>query len=249
MKKKILRTFLAVFLICIVVSFILLQPYLKTAFGIGKVLKGDTLEFHAAVCLNPDTLSENERGLIDTLEWIFQVKEEDLLNLKFTGRRSENEMTVKVYCDAVEYPLTEIYYGENKKTINIKMFYEAMEESLPDKLWLLKMILPEWNLEEETVTFEQLQAMGIDMETLIPLEKGQGLETPSALQYVYLLFQLEKEKDENGNIWFRGNYEDYTLRFCVKENENGEVIFLEGEATGENRRAESFEADITAVLQ
>ena len=247
MKKKILPAFLAVFIICIAVTFILLQPYLKTAFGLGKVLNADSLEFHADVRLNPDALSENEKGLMDTLEWIFQVKEEDLLNLKFTGRRSENEMTVRVYCNAVEYPLTEIYYGENQKTINIKMFYEAIEESLPDKLWLLKMILPEWNLEEETITFEQLKDLGIDMEALIPLEKGQDSEAPSAMECIYMLSRLEKEKDENGDIWFRENYEDYSLRFCVKENEDGTVILLEGEAM-EKKKAETFEADITALL-
>lgn len=246
MKKKILRVFLAILIICIAAAFILLQPYLKTAFGMEKVFHEDSLEFHATIHLNPDTLSENEKRLIDTLEWVFQVKEEDLLNLKFTGRRSENEMTVKVYCNAVEYPLTEINYGENQKTINIKMFYEAIEESLPDKLWLLKMILPEWNLEEETITFEQLKAMGIDMEALIPLEKGQELENLSVIHYFYLFSRLEKEKDENGHIWFRGNYENYSIRFCVKEN--GTVILLEGEAMEKDRKAESFEADISTAL-
>lgn len=217
MKKKILCAFLAVFIICIAAAFILLQPYLKTAIGLGKVLNADSLEFHAEVRLNPDALSENE-------------------------------MTAKVYCNAVECPLTEINYGENKKTINIKMFYEAIEESLPDKLWLLKTLMPEWNLEEETVTFEQLKALGIDMEALIPLENVRNSETPSTMQYLYMLSRLEKEKDENGDIWFRVNYENYFLRFCVKENEDGTVILLEGEAMEEEQKAGSFEADITAVL-
>lgn len=248
MKKKILCAFLAVFIICIAAAFILLQPYLKTAIGLGKVLNADSLEFHAEARLNPDALSENEKGLMDTLEWIFQVKEEDLLNLKFIGQNSENEMTARVYCNAVECPLTEINYGENQKTINIKMFYEAIEESLPDKLWLLKTLMPEWNLEEETVTFEQLKALGIDMEALIPLENVRNSETPSTMQYLYMLSRLEKEKDENGDIWFRVNYENYFLRFCVKENEDGTVILLEGEAMEEEQKAGSFEADITAVL-
>lgn len=248
MKKKILRAFLAVFIICIAAAFILLQPYLKTAWGMGKVLKADSLEFHATIHLNFDTLSENEKNLMSTLEWIFQVKEEDLLSLNFTGWRSENETTFKVYCNAVEYPLTEICYSENQRTINLKMFYEAIEESLPDKLWLLKMLLPEWNLEEETVTFEQLEALGIDLETLIPLEKGQHLEASSTIQYIYLLSRLEKEKDENGDVWFCGDYENYFLRFCVKEKEDGVVILLEGEAIEENQKVETFEADITAIL-
>lgn len=248
MKKKVLYTFSMIFIICIAAAFILLRPYLKTAFGLGKVLTADSLDFHAKVRLNPDSLSENERGLLDTLEWIFQAKEEDLLNLKFTGRSSENEMTVKVYCYAVEYPLTEIHCTDNQKTINIKMFYEAIEKSLPDKLWLLKMILPEWNLEEETVSFEQLKALGIDMEALIPLEKVQDLEAPSAIECFYLLSRLEKEKDENGHIWFRGNYENYSIRFCVKEKEDGTVILLKGEGLEEDRKAESFEADISTAL-
>ena len=235
MKKKVLYTFSMVFIICIAAAFILLRPYLKTALGLGKVLTADSLDFHATVRLNPDSLSENERGLLDTLEWIFQAKE-DLLNLKFTGRSSENEMTVKVYCNAVEYPLTEIHCTDNQKTINIKMFYEAIEKSLPDKLWLLKMILPEW------------KALGIDMEALIPLEKVQDLEAPSAIECFYLLSRLEKEKDENGHIWFRGNYENYSIRFCVKEKEDGKVILLKGEGLEEDRKAESFEADISTAL-
>ena len=74
MKKKVLYTFSMVFIICIAAAFILLRPYLKTAFGLGKVLTADSLDFHATVRLNPDSLSENERGLLDTLEWIFRQK-------------------------------------------------------------------------------------------------------------------------------------------------------------------------------
>lgn len=245
MKKKVSYAILAVFIICIATFIIILQPYFKAAVGLGKVVKADSAEFQATIHLNPDTLSENERGLIDTLEWIFQAKEEDLLNLKFMGQRFEKEMTVRVYCNAVEYPLTEIYYGESQKTVNIKMFYEAIEESLPDKLWLLKVLMPEWNMEEETITFEQLEALGINLEALIPLEKGQDSESFSTIQCVYLLSRLEKEKDENGDIWFRGNYENYSVQFCVKENEEGTVIFLEGEAIEEEQKVRTFEADIS----
>ncbi len=248
MKKKVSYALFAASIICVVAFIIILQPYYKAAIGLGKVVKADSAEFQATIHLNPDTLSENERGLIDTLEWIFQVKEEDLLNLKFMGQRFEKETTVRVYCNAVEYPLTEINYGESKKTVNIKMFYEAIEESLPDKLWLLKVLMPEWNLEEETITFEQLEALGIDLEVLIPLEKWQNSESFSTIQCVYLLSRLEKEKDGNGNIWFLGNYENYSLRFCVKENEEGTVIFLEGEATGENQKIEKFEVDVISAF-
>ena len=248
MKKKIWCTVLAVFIIVTAIAFILLQPYLNTAIALGKAAKADSAEFHVEVCLNADTLSENEKGLINTLEWIFQVKEEDLLNLCFAGDKSENETTVTVYCNAVEHPLTEVYYGQNQRTVNIKMFYEAIEKSLPDKLWILKTLLPEWNLEEETVSFEQLETLGIDMEALVPFGKESDFETPSTIQCIYLLFQLEREKDENGDIWFLGDYEGYSIRFCAKEKEDSTVILLRGEAIGENQKIENFEADFTSGL-
>ncbi len=248
MKKKIFYFVLTVFMIVIAAVFILLQPYLKTAIALGKAVKADSTEFEAKVCLNADVLSENEKGFIDVLEWIFQVEEEELLNLRFTGSGAENERTVTVYCDAVKYPLTEIHYGEDQGTVNIKMFYEAVEESLPDKLWLLKTLLPEWDLEEETVSFEQLKALGIDLEALVPVGKTPDLKATSAMQYIYLLSRLEKEEDEKGDIWFLGNYENYSFRFCVKENEDGVLILLRGEAVGEDQKIKDFETDMQFVL-
>lgn len=248
MKKKVWCVVLAVFIIVTTVVFILVQPYLKAAAALGRAAKADLTEFHVEVRLNAETLSEEEKGLIDTLEWIFQVKEEDLLRLRFEGEKSGNETTVTVYCDAVEHPLTEVYYGENQKTVNIKMFYEAIEESLPDKLWLLKTLLPEWDLEEETVTFEQLETLGIDIDALVPLGKEKDFEIPATVQCIYLLSRLEKEKDETGDTWFRADYENYSIRFCAKENEDGTVIFLKGKTVGDNQKIESFEADFTAGL-
>lgn len=248
MKKKVFYFVLTVFMIVIAAVFILLQPYLKTAFSLGKALRADSTEFEAEVCLNAAALSENEKGFIDVLEWIFQVEGEELLNLRFTGSGTENKRTVTVYCDAVKCPLTEIYYGEDQGTVNMKMFYEAVEESLPDKLWLLKTLLPEWNLEEETVSFEQLKAFGIDLEDLVPFGKTPDLKETSTMQYIYLLSQLEKEKDEKGDVWFLGNYENYSFRFCVKENEDGVLILLRGETVGEDQKMKDFKTDILFVL-
>lgn len=244
MKKKVFCFILMAFIIALAAIYIKLRPYLKTAAALENAAKADSLEFHAEVLLNAGALSENEQGFMNVLEWIFLVEEEDLLNLRFTGEKSENETAVTVYCNAVEHPLTEIYYGQEKRSVNIRMFYEAIEESLPDKLWLLKTLLPEWSMEEETVSFEQLESFGIDLEALFLFGKESDLEAPSMVQCIYLLSRLEKEEDGNGNIWFLADYGGYSVRFCAEEKEDGGIILIKGEAIGKDQKIDDFEADI-----
>lgn len=244
-KKKILYSAGIILLILLCVLFVWLFPYIKAAGILQKAESAQKITYDAFIHINSGSLSKEEKNLLDLLEQLLVVEEEDLLNLHFSGEACEEYVIADIYCQAFETPITEIYYSEDQKTLNLKMLYDTISQNLADELWLLKIVLPQWEFEEDYVTFEQLkETFGVDMETLIPIGELKDIKMPSMAESVYLLSKTSVEKDMEGNHRFTVNYKGYAGQFSVVEKNNLIVIQIEGRTERSDQKIGSFEAQL-----
>ena len=229
---------IAVFILAILIRML---PFIQTAMILQKAETAKKVTYEGDIHLNRDAFSDKEKDFLDILTQLLAVDEEDLLNLHLTGEFSEEYMIVDIYCQGFDSPVTEIYYSEEEKTINVKMLYDTITTNLSDELWILEIILPKWQFTNDYITFEQLEeAFGVDMEALFSIETWKDQENRSIWEYVVLLSKTDVEKDSEKNNWFKGNYQGYSIQFCAAEENHIVEIMIKGDAKKEVLKIDQF---------
>jgi len=244
-KKKILYCVGIILFILSCVLLIRFFPYIKTARILKEAKKADKITYDVSVHFDRDSLWEKEENFLKLLGQLLAVDEENLLNLRFSGEACEEYATGEIYCQAFDDPITEVYYSRDRKTINVKMLYDAISKNLSDDLWILKILLPQWQFEKDEITFEELeQTFGVDVETLIPIKKPEDIDDPSMMEMICFLSETDVEKDGEGNDWFKVDYEGYQILFSATRKDGTAEIQIEGSTESNDKKIGKFEAQL-----
>lgn len=244
-KKRALFAIGIIIAVFIFAIFVRMLPFIQTAIILQKAETAKKVTYNGNIHLNIESFSDEEKDFLNLLTQLLAVNEDDLLNLHLTGELSEEYITVDIYCQAFDSPITKIYYSEDQKTINVKMLYDTITTNLSDELWLLKMILPKWQFADDYITFEQLEeTFGVDIEALFSIENWKKEENLSIWEYVILLSKTDVKKDAEKNNWFKGNYQGYSIQFCVIEEKNTVEIIIKGTAENGTPKIEELDAQV-----
>ena len=242
MKKKIGITISIIFVILCFVLIIYLFPIIKVVQMFWNV--SDTLQFHyqSSFDLKEEDLSEEQRNFINVLSSLLEVEKESCLLWNAEGMVYDNTGYVKLYCEAFENPITELYLTKEEQIINVGMFYRTIQSSIAENYMLLSKLLPDWN-GAEFISLEQIEEIfDVDLKDFLELENIEDWTMDRSWNSLLCLNKMKKSFGEQSEVIFETQLEEGKVEFKFQKEEEVptiEISILDSEEMENVVRSES----------
>lgn len=242
MKKKIgIMISIILVILCLVVT-LYWFPIIKVVQMFWNV--SDTLQFHyqSSFDLKEEDLSEEQRNFINVLSSLLEIEKEACLFWNAEGMVYDDTGYVKLYCEAFENPITELYLTKEEQIINVGMFYRTMQSSIEENHRLLSKLLPDWN-GAEFISLEQIEEIfDVDLKAFLELENIEDWTMDRSWKSLLSLNKMKKSFGKQGEVIFETQLEEGTVEFKFQKEEKVptiQVLILDTEDIENIVRSES----------
>ena len=224
MKKKIGIIISIIFIILCLVATIYLFPIIKVVQMFWNVSETPQFHYQVSFDLKEEDLSEEQRNFVNILSLLLEIEKENCLLWNVEGIVYDNTGYVKLYCEAFENPITELYLTKEEQIINVGMFYHTMQSSIAENHRLLSKLLPDWN-GAEFISLEQVEEIfDINLKDFLELESVANWTMDGSWKSLLWLNKMKKSFGEQGEVIFETQLEEGKVEFKFQKQEKVPTI-------------------------
>ncbi|MCI8684378.1 MAG: hypothetical protein HFH50_15660 [Lachnospiraceae bacterium] len=225
MKKKYLWAGLGgAFLLVLLVLAVWLIPLVRTVFLIRGMAKSGGFQYEAAVEIEEENLSKQQKDIIRLLSWALTGKENAGMSWEITGRMSEELVYGKVFCQGSSEPVTELYLDQDEAFVNLEMFYDSIRDNVPRQQPFLGSLFPEWKYGAFLSSRQAEEIFQIDLKEWFRPQELAETQTYSVRELLGLLLKLKRQKGPGGERQFVLEAGDYQAVLEIAKKEQAPLL-------------------------
>lgn len=243
MKKRYLAA--GIVLAVLVLAGLWILPLLRAAGTLQRIAGGKSFTYQIEAALDSNGLSEEQNQFLTALSWLFGTDEKSCLTWQAAGKITDKCGYARLYSKGIEEPVTEVYFTQDQKVVNIKMLYEILQKNFGEEYPLLESILPKWEYAPYISMDQMEEIFETDLESMFQQSSFQ-FSKMSAWQILMMLAKSEKTKGENGIQQFKTVWNGYQVVLEIGKKEGKPRINLQGMDSGGGKVLAAFQAEISA---
>ncbi len=225
MKKKYLWAGLGgALLLVLLVLAVWLIPLVRTVFLIRGMAKSEGFQYEAAVEIEEENLSKQQKDIIRLLSWALTGKENAGMSWEITGRMSEGLVYGKVFCQGSSEPVTELYLDQDEAFVNLEMFYDSIRDNVLRQQPFLGNLFPEWEYGAFLSSRQAEEIFQIDLKEWFRPQELTETQTYSVRELLGLLLKLKRQKGPGGERQFVLEARDYQAVLEIAKKEQAPLL-------------------------
>lgn len=203
-------------------------PLWHTAYLLQNLAKSESLECQIQVTLNQEGLFKGQKQLLHLLSRILKTEETDCLNWQAVGYTAGRKGYVRIYCDVLQEPVTEIYFSKDDTLVNVRMLYEVLQRNFVKEYPILGYMLPEWKY-GTYISLDQVQDIfQVDIKEIFQQNSFGNLTGQGFWKSLILLNRMERHRTKEGGWKFETVWNDYHTVLLIEREKQETGFKIEG---------------------
>ena len=225
MKKKYLWAGLGGALLLVLLALaVWLIPLVRTVCLLRGMAKSGGFQYEAAVEIEEENLSKQQKDIIRLLSWALTGKENACMSWEITGRMSEELVYGKVFCQGSSEPVTELYLDQDEAFVNLEMFYDSIRDNVLRQQPFLGSLFPEWEYGAFLSSRQAEEILQIDLKEWFRPQELTETQTYSVRELLGLLLKLKRQKGPGGERQFVLEAGDYQAVLEIAKKEQAPLL-------------------------
>lgn len=225
MKKKYLWAGLGGALLLVLLALaVWLIPLVRTVCLLHGMAKSEGFQYEAAVEIEEENLSKQQKDIIRLLSWALTGKENAGMSWEITGRMSEGLVYGKVFCQGSSEPVTELYLDQDEAFVNLEMFYDSIRDNVLRQQPFLGNLFPEWEYGAFLSSRQAEEIFQIDLKEWFRPQELTETQTYSVRELLGLLLKLKRQKGPGGERQFVLEARDYQAVLEIAKKEQAPLL-------------------------